>query len=91
MSDFLWPIDYSLPGSFVHEILQARVLECIAILFSRGSSPLRDQTQVSHTADFFCLSHQGSPSIYPSIYLPMYLSMCPSIYQPIYLINELII
>ena len=32
----------------VHRILQARILECIAFLFSRGSSQPRDQTQVSH-------------------------------------------
>ena len=32
------PMDCSLPGSSVHGILQARILECIAIPFSRGSS-----------------------------------------------------
>ena len=32
------PVDYSLPGSSVHGILQARVLEWVAIPFSRGSS-----------------------------------------------------
>ena len=32
------PIDHSLPGSSVHVILQVRILEWIAILFSRGSS-----------------------------------------------------
>ena len=37
----------SLPGSFVHGILQARILEWIAISFSRGSSQSRDQTRVS--------------------------------------------
>ena len=41
------PVDSSLPGSFVHGILQARILEWVAISFSRGSSPPRDQTQVS--------------------------------------------
>ena len=30
------PMDYSLPGSSVHGILQARTLEWVAILFSRG-------------------------------------------------------
>ena len=30
------PIDCSLPGSSVHEILQARILEWVAISFSRG-------------------------------------------------------
>ena len=40
-------VDCSPPGSTVHGILQARVLEWVAISFSRGSSRLRDQTQVS--------------------------------------------
>ena len=31
-------MDYSLPGSSVHGILQARILEWVAISFSRGSS-----------------------------------------------------
>ena len=35
----------------VHGILQARILEWVAILFSRGSSQPRDQTQVSLTVD----------------------------------------
>ena len=41
------PMDYSLPGFSVHGIFQARVLEWVAIAFSRGSSQPRDQTQVS--------------------------------------------
>ena len=40
------PLDSSLPGSSVHRILQARILEWIAISFSRGSSRSRDWTQV---------------------------------------------
>ena len=32
------PMDCSLPGSSVHGILQARILEWVAISFSRGSS-----------------------------------------------------
>ena len=44
------PMDCSLPGSSVHGIFQARVLEWVAISFSRGSSRPRDWTQVSHTA-----------------------------------------
>ena len=40
-------IDCSLPGSSVHEIFQARVLEWVAISFSRGSSQPRGRTQVS--------------------------------------------
>ena len=38
------PMDYSLPGSSVHGILQARTLERVAISFSRGSSLPREQT-----------------------------------------------
>ena len=37
----------SLPGSSAHGILQARILEWVAILFSMGSSLPRDQTPVS--------------------------------------------
>ena len=44
-------MDYSLPGSSVHGIFQAIVLEWIAISFSRGSSQSRDRTQVSHIVD----------------------------------------
>ena len=47
------PMAYSLPGSSVHVILQARILEWVAISFSRGSSQSRDWTQVSHTAGRF--------------------------------------
>ena len=39
-----------------HGILQARILEWLAILFSRGSSQPRDQTQVSHIAGGFFTS-----------------------------------
>ena len=40
------PTDCSPPGSSVHGILQARILEWVAISFSRGSSQLRDQTHI---------------------------------------------
>ena len=46
MSDSLQPHECSPPGSSVHEILQARILEWVAISSSRGSSRLRDQTHV---------------------------------------------
>ena len=41
------PLDYSLPGSSVHGIFGARILEQVAISFSRRSSQPRDQTYVS--------------------------------------------
>ena len=46
-------MDCSPPGSSVHEIFQARILEWVAISFSRGSSQPRDQTQVFCTAGRF--------------------------------------
>ena len=46
------PIDCSPPGSSVHGISQGRMLEWVAISSSRGSSWLRDQTQV------FCVGRQ---------------------------------
>ena len=51
------PIDCSLPGSSVHGILQARILDWVAIPFSRGSFWLRDRTYVSCIAGrFFTIS-----------------------------------
>ena len=44
-------MDCSLPVSSVHGILQARILEWVAIPFSRGSSWPKDRTQVSCIAD----------------------------------------
>ena len=41
------PMNYSLPSSSVHGILQARILEWVARPSSRGSSQPRDQTGVS--------------------------------------------
>ena len=59
------PMDYSLPGSSVHGILQARILEWVAISFSRGSSQPRDRTTSISApalqAGSLLLSHWGSP------------------------------
>ena len=44
------PVDWSPPGSSVHGILQARILEWVAISFSGGSSRPRDRSQVSRIA-----------------------------------------
>ena len=52
------PMDYSPPYSSVHGILQARILECVAISFSRGSFQPRDRTLVS------CISYIGSQILY---------------------------
>ena len=63
VSDSLRPHDCSSPGSSVHGILQVRILEWVAIPFSRRSSWPRDRTQVSlHCRQIlYCLNHQGSP------------------------------
>ena len=51
------PMDCSPPGSSVHGTLQARILEWGAMSSCRGSSPPRDQAQVSHiTGRFFTSS-----------------------------------
>ena len=53
---FVTPMDYSPPGSSVHGILQAKILEWIAVLFSRESPQPRDATQVSFIAGRFFTS-----------------------------------
>ena len=47
MSDSLWSMDRSPPGSSVHRISQATLLKWVAFPFSRGSSRPRDRTWVS--------------------------------------------
>ena len=44
------PMGYSLPSSSVHGILQARILEWVAMPFSRGSSRPRDQTHIFYVS-----------------------------------------
>ena len=45
------PMDWSQPGFSICGLFQARVLEWVAVSFSRGSSQPRDWTRVSHIAD----------------------------------------
>ena len=53
----------SLPGSSLHGILQARILEWVAMLFSRGSSLPKDW--IPHCRKiFYHLNHRGSPIFY---------------------------
>ena len=56
------PLDCSPPGSSVHGILQARILEWVAIPFFRGSSQPRDRTYVSCISRqiLFYLRHQAN-------------------------------
>ena len=59
------PVDCSPPGSSVHGILQARILEWVALSSSRGSSWPRDQICISCLLHcrwmLYLLSHWGSP------------------------------
>ena len=59
------PVDYSPPGSSIHGILQARILEWVAISFSRGSSQLGDRTRVSCIVGR-CFNHWAEPSRDPA-------------------------
>ena len=52
---FCGPMDCSPSGYSVHEISWATILECVAISFSRSSSPPRDQTHVSYIS---CIGRQ---------------------------------
>ena len=63
---FFDPMDCSQPGSPVHGISQARILEWVAISSSRGSSQPSDGTYVSCVGRqilYQSLSHLGSPRI----------------------------
>ena len=65
------PVDCSPPGSSVRGILQVRILEWVAISFSRGSSGPRDQTQVSRTAgrrfNLWATSPHHNPEVGPIV------------------------
>ena len=58
-------MDYSPPGSSVHGIFQARILEWVAISFFKVSSWPRDQTQVSYIAGRFFTKWATSQMLYP--------------------------
>ena len=65
----LQPQEHSLPGFSVHGILQARILECMTISFSRGSPQPRDQTRISCkiTGSLFIPVPLGKPIPYLSL------------------------
>ena len=62
---FCDPMDYSPPGSSVHGIPQARILEWITIHFSRGIFPTQGSNPrfLHWQADSLPLSHLGSPTV----------------------------
>ena len=70
------PMEYSPSGSSVHGILQARILEWVAVPFSKGSSQLRDWSQFSCIAGSdkimsigWCWCYQMIQNIYFSKFL----------------------
>ena len=57
-------VDCSPPGSSVHGVLQVRILEWVAISYSRGSSQTRDQPMSPALADrFFTTMPPGKPML----------------------------
>ena len=75
-SDSFDPMDYSLPGFSVHGTSQARILEWVAIYFSRVSFWPRDQTHVS------CI---GRRILYHSAIRETCIYECVCVYSPIFL------
>ena len=65
VSNSLWPMDCSPPGCSVHEIFQARVLEWVAISFSRDlpNPGIKSESLASpgRQVDSLPLNHLGSP------------------------------
>ena len=74
MSNSLQPTDCSPPGSSVCGIFQARILEWVAISFSRGSFLFRDQILVSCLPGrFFITKPPGKPIL---LYICVYIHIC---------------
>ena len=85
------PMDYSLPGFSIHRIFQARVLEWVAIYFTRGSTWHKDQIWVSRIAgrgvtlratmsshmhsQFSSVQFSSVAQLHPTLCEPMNLSM----------------
>ena len=61
------PMDYT-----GHKILQVRILEWVAIPFSRGSSQPRDQTQVSHIVGRFFTSLDTREAQLPTLFIQLF-------------------
>ena len=53
------PLDCSPPGSSGHGISQARILELVAISYSRGSSQPRDQTCIGRQILYHCITWEA--------------------------------
>ena len=81
------PMDCSLPGSSIHGIFQARVLESVVISFSRVSSWPRDWTWVSCIAGrHYHLSQQESPQF--SSVAQLCLTLCHPMNRSYFMANR---
>ena len=72
------PTDFSPPGSSVHDIFQARILEWVTISSSRGSSPPKDWTWVS------CISCIGRRILLPLSHLGSLINTKGSFYLQVF-------
>ena len=70
---FCDPIDYSPPGCSVHGISPARILEWVAIFFSRGSSRPRDWTCISCISGRFFTTEPPGKSVLEIAWIKNYL------------------
>ena len=73
------PMDCSPPGFSVHGIFQARILEWVAISYSRRSSQPSDQTRISHVSCISSLYHSATceaPADPRGMYRYIYEGMC---------------
>ena len=77
MSNSYGPMDYSLPGSSVHGIFQAKIPEWAAISLSRGSSWPRDRTWVSCIAGRFFTNLATNSVQFSSV-----AQLCPTLWDP---------
>ena len=61
------PLDCSLPRSSIHGIFWARILDWVAIFYSRGIFPGIESKSPAWQADSLSLSHLGSPPQFSSV------------------------
>jgi len=81
-------MDYSPPGSSVHGIIQASILEWVAMPSSRGSSQPKDPTQVSHIAgEFFTVWATREVHIYVYMYVNVYMYQVTSVTVWLYVVQ----
>ena len=79
----LWdPMDCNPPGSSVHGIFPAWILEWVAISYSRGSSLTRDQTCVSFSGRWI-LSQWANWEAHIALLLLLSIQSCPTLCDPI--------